>query len=210
MLIQAAAAVTLSFSHVLLLLGIVVVGMLAAGLLVSVTRAKVPDGAQGDQPGSVVRSWIAISLVMGLLVFCATAFLIDDPSLRSTLFGGLIASVGAAVAFYFSSKAADQARTDVLNATMALAQVGTPPTGFLQMTPPAGSTGTQYPRYQFVANGQPTPRYAIASGSLPPGLILAADGTLEGTPTGGSSTFAVRATNSAGSFTSPDIQVIVA
>lgn len=209
MLIQTAALATLSFSQVLLLLGIVVVGMLAAGILVSVTRAKVPSGDQGDPPGSVVRSWIAISLVMGLLIFCAAAFLIDDPSLRSTLFGGLIASVGAAVAFYFSSKAADQARTDVLNATMALAQFGTPPTGFVAMSPTVGSTGAQY-RYQFVANGQPTPRYTLASGSLPPGLVLAADGTLEGTPTAqGSSTFSVRATNSAGSFTSPDIQMNV-
>src|SRR5262249_10173013 len=43
-------------------------------------------------------------------------FAINDPNLRNTVFGGLIASVGAAVAFYFSSKAADQARKDILNA----------------------------------------------------------------------------------------------
>ena len=35
----------------------------------------------------------------------------------STVFGGLTASVGAAVAFYFSSKASDQARKDILSAT---------------------------------------------------------------------------------------------
>jgi hypothetical protein len=74
----------------------------------------------------VIRSWIAISLVMGLPVFCATAFLINDASLRSTLYGGLIASVGAAIAFYFSSKAADQSRADVLNAAVTLAHGGTP------------------------------------------------------------------------------------
>ncbi len=71
----------------------------------------------------VVRSWIAIALVGGLLIFCAVAFAIDDPSLRSTLFGGLIASVGAAVAFYFSAKNADQARKDILTAALGTAEV---------------------------------------------------------------------------------------
>jgi hypothetical protein len=107
------AAATLSYSRVLVILTLIVGGMLLAGVLVAVTRAKI-KGPSDD--GSVIRSWIAISLVMGLLVFCAAAFLIDDQSLRSALFGGLIANVGAAIAFYFSTKAADQARADVLSA----------------------------------------------------------------------------------------------
>jgi hypothetical protein len=76
-----------------------------------------------DADSMVVRSWIAIALVGGLLIFCAVAFAIDDPSLRSTLFGGLIASVGAAVAFYFSAKNADQARKDILTAALGTAEV---------------------------------------------------------------------------------------
>ena len=66
----------------------------------------------------VVRSWIAISLVLGLVLFTAFAFAVDDASLRSTLIGGLTASVGSAVAFYFSSKSADKARQDLLSATV--------------------------------------------------------------------------------------------
>lgn len=203
------SATTLSFSHVLLLLGIVVVGMLLAGVLVAVARAKVTGSSDSD-PGSVVRSWIAISLVMGLLVFCATAFLIDDPSLRSTLYGGLIASVGAAVAFYFSSKGADQARSDILNTVLTLSQGGTPPTGFSAMTPQAAVSGTPY-TYTFVANGQPAPRISAVSGStLPPGLTLAVDGTLEGTPSAaGTYTFSLRAANQAGSVVSPTISMTV-
>jgi hypothetical protein len=171
--------------------------------------AEVTASGDGD-PGSVVRSWIAISLVMGLLVFCATAFLIDDPSLRSTLYGGLIASVGAAVAFYFSSKGADQARSDILNATLALSQGGTPPTGFTAMTPQPAVSNTPY-TYTFAANGQPMPRITLVSGSpLPPGLLLSTDGTLEGTPTGpGTYTFSLRATNTAGSVVSPTITMTV-
>jgi Putative Ig domain len=219
-------ASTLSFSHVLLLLGIVVGGMLLAGILVSVTRSKVrpgvaaaaagtPGAAAGSvtagEPGSVIRSWIAISLVMGLLVFCATAFLIDDASLRSTLYGGLIASVGAAIAFYFSSKGADQARADVLSAAVTMAQGGTPPTGFTAASPPPATSGTHY-SYPFVANGQPTPQYILASApdTVPPGLVLSTNGILAGLPTTpGVYTFTLRATNSAGSAVSPTVTMTV-
>jgi hypothetical protein len=74
------------------------------------------SGQGSDSDGTLVRSWIAISLVGGLLVFCAAALSLGNTALQSTLFGGLIASVGAAVAFYFSSKSAEQARQDVMNA----------------------------------------------------------------------------------------------
>jgi hypothetical protein len=64
-----------------------------------------------------MRSWLAIALVGGLLVFCAASFELDDTALRSNLLGGVIASAGAATAFYFASKSADQARRDILNAS---------------------------------------------------------------------------------------------
>lgn len=67
---------------------------------------------------TLVRSWIAIVLVGALVLFCAAAFWIDDETVRSTLLGGLVATSGTAVAFYFSSKASDQARQDVLGATL--------------------------------------------------------------------------------------------
>ncbi|MGO9961939.1 MAG: hypothetical protein ACLPUG_00735 [Acidimicrobiales bacterium] len=93
---------------------------------------KIVVGKQGnDDDSTLLRSWIAISLVAGLLVFCAVAFAVNDESLRSTLFGGLVTSVGAAIAFYFSSKSADQARQDLLKAGVGTTSVpdlvGTPP-----------------------------------------------------------------------------------
>lgn len=170
----------------------------------SATRERVQHWMAG-----AARSWIAISLVMGLLVFCAAAFLVEEPSLRNTLFGGLIASVSAATAFYFSSKAADSARADILKATLAMSQGGIRPTGFVAMAPPSATVGRQY-SYELLANGQPTPQYLVAEGELPPGLILAADGTLEGTPTkAGEYKFSIRATNSAGTVTSPEIEITV-
>ena len=57
-------------------------------------------------------------------MFCGASFMISDAKLRSTLFGGLIASTGSAVAYYFSSRAADQARADILTTTSRLAGTG--------------------------------------------------------------------------------------
>src|SRR5947209_20454256 len=98
----AGAAATLKIGQVFALLGIVVGGMLLAGIVVIFGRSHLGGGGgETDQPTSLIRSWIAISLVMGLLVFSAAALWLSDPSVRGTMFGGLIASVGAAIAFYF-------------------------------------------------------------------------------------------------------------
>jgi hypothetical protein len=67
---------------------------------------------------TLIRSWLAISLVGGLLIFVAVSFWLDDTTLRSTLVGGVIANAGAAVAFYFASKSSDQARKDILSAAL--------------------------------------------------------------------------------------------
>jgi len=85
----------------------------AANQLTDGTAVRSASGSDGD----FIRSWIAIILVIGLLSFCAFAFAINDTTLRSALVGGLVASVGSAIAFYFSSKAADKARQDIANAT---------------------------------------------------------------------------------------------
>jgi drug/metabolite transporter (DMT)-like permease len=114
---------TLSSGQAALLLAVVIGGSLLAGLFVILGRRLV---AGKDPAQSVVRSWLAISLVFGLLCFCAAAFEINDPQLRNTLLGGLVASTGAATAFYFSSKGADKARADILQATTTLAQGAAP------------------------------------------------------------------------------------
>jgi hypothetical protein len=64
-----------------------------------------------------MRSWLALALVGGLLIFAAVSFQLDDTALRSSLLGGVIASAGATTAFYFASKSSDQARQDILNAS---------------------------------------------------------------------------------------------
>jgi outer membrane protein assembly factor BamB len=72
--------------------------------------------------------------------------------------------------------------------------------------------GTAYNAYTFAATGDPAPTFAVASGSLPPGLMLnSATGVLSGTPTtAGSYSFTVQAANGVVSpAASPTITITV-
>lgn len=85
---------------------------LAAMVILAGTIAAIGwvlERSRSRRSGSVVRSWIALSLVAGLLIFCALAFALKDSTLRSTLVGALTAAVGSGTAFYFSSKSTEQA-----------------------------------------------------------------------------------------------------
>ena len=62
-----AAGPTLT-SHGTLILWLVVGGIIAAGIVIIIGRNLLKDG-KGGQAASLIRSWIAISLVIGLLVF---------------------------------------------------------------------------------------------------------------------------------------------
>src|SRR3954454_19504070 len=110
----------LSFGSMLVIVIVVGGGVIASGFIIWLARRSLGKRATSD---SLVRSWLAVSLILGLLVFCAASFAIDDHNLRSTLIGGLVASSGAAVAFYFASKNADQARQDILDASFGTVTV---------------------------------------------------------------------------------------
>ncbi|WP_425604150.1 putative Ig domain-containing protein [Stenotrophomonas pavanii] len=73
-----------------------------------------------------------------------------------------------------------------------------PPTiTYAPANPPAGTVGVAYNQSLAGASGGTTPySYTLNSGSLPPGLTLASNGSLSGTPTAnGSFSFTVRATD---------------
>lgn len=99
----------------LAVLGIAAGAIIVAGLVVLWGRTLMKTSGETDQ--SFVRSWLALTLVIGLVLFCGVALFLNDTNLRSVLIGGLTASAGTAIAFYFSSKSADQARQDILKAT---------------------------------------------------------------------------------------------
>ncbi len=114
------AAATVTWNQGLMLVVILCAAVLLAGLVVMGGRKLLN---QKDSEGSLVRSWLAVTLVIGLLVFCAVSFTVADTSVRSTLIGAVAASAGAAVAYYFSSKASDSTRQDILDAAFGLEEV---------------------------------------------------------------------------------------
>ncbi len=110
-----------------------IVGFVLLGGVVAAFGRSLLEGSFKSRSGSVpdkggsgratpdrtfMRSWLALALVGGLLIFAAVSFQLDDTALRSSLLGGVIASAGAATAFYFASKSSDQARQDILNASL--------------------------------------------------------------------------------------------
>lgn len=112
---------TLPWDQTLTVVCIVAAAVLLAGF--GLLRAQAVLGARvatskQTPDASIVRSWIAIILVLTLVLLSAAALGIPDSSLRSTLIGALTASVGSAITHYFSSKSSDQARQDLLDATV--------------------------------------------------------------------------------------------
>lgn len=104
-----------AFWFALLLIG----GFLLVGALIVYWRTS-----SAERPGaSLVRSWMAIGLVLGLLALSALSFALKDNGLRNTLLGAVTASVGAAIAFYFSAKSGEQARKDLMRSHQATLDV---------------------------------------------------------------------------------------
>ncbi len=58
-----------------------------------------------------------MTLVSSLVILAVISLTLTDTDTRSVLIGGIAASAGSAIAFYFSSQSADKAREDILNAT---------------------------------------------------------------------------------------------
>lgn len=69
-----------------------------------------------DADISVVRAWIAVTLIAGLLILTAVTLGGTDANLRNILVGGIVASASTAVAFYFATKANEASNAAVLKA----------------------------------------------------------------------------------------------
>ena len=105
------------------ILGWTIVLILGSGVLILVFRVTLEGtpkhqrrdaGAVNDT--TMIRSWLAIALVSGLLLFASVSFVLDSADLRNLLMGGVIASAGTATAFYFASKSAERTQQTLLNA----------------------------------------------------------------------------------------------
>jgi len=163
-----------------------------------------PDGAQGQ----TYSYTFAASGYPAPTFSLASGTLPDGLTLSS---GGILSGTPTQAATYsFAVNAANSAGT-ATGATLSIS-IAVPPTApvFTADTPPDGTEGQPY-SYAFAASGHPAPTFSLASGALPPGVDLASDGTLSGTPTqAGSYTFAVSATNSSDTATTPDLTITIA
>ena len=115
------AAAPLDPSRLLPLLISTLVLILGSGLLVLIFRVVLEGSSwsklrSGEGGTTVVRSWLAVALVAGLLLFAATSFVVDGSELRNLLMGGVVAAGGTAAAFYFASKSAEQTQRNLLDA----------------------------------------------------------------------------------------------
>lgn len=86
-----------------------------SGTIIVIGR-RVVLGKNPDSSTGILRSWLAISLVGGLLVLCVGAFTVQGTALRGILFGGLVAAASSAITFYFSSSASADAQQTLLSA----------------------------------------------------------------------------------------------
>ncbi|MBD1208466.1 MAG: putative Ig domain-containing protein, partial [Ignavibacteria bacterium] len=124
---------------------------------------------------------------------------------------GIISGTPTATGSYSFTVRANNSEGFIISSPLTIT-VNQAPSVFSAQTPPTYTViNTAYTPYTFVANGTPTPRYSLASGTLPTGLSLdPVSGTLSGTPTAtGAFTFTVRASNVAGAITGTSTTITI-
>ena len=129
------------------------------------------------------------------------------PGLTLASNGSLSGTPSAAGSYTFTVSATNTVGTVTTSSVTISVSEGP---AFTASTPPtSGTVGTAYVGYTFAASGTAPITFARASGSLPPGLTLASNGSLSGTPSAaGSYTFTVSATNTVGTVTTSSITIV--
>jgi PASTA domain len=104
---------------------LVSVGVLVlAGLLgVIVHRFIMQNRAATAAETSMTRPVLAVLLVGTVLILATASLTFDDADTRNLLVGGVVSLSSAAVAFYFASSGATDARRDLLTVTSSTTQV---------------------------------------------------------------------------------------
>jgi hypothetical protein len=177
--------------------------------------------AKSGPPELTTKATITGSGTVGATLTCSAAFL-TATSVGYTWLRDGAAIPGATIATYTPVAAdAGHKATCQVTATNTLGSTDTSatitvaattahtPAQFTAGTPPTAHLGTRY-SYRFAATGSPAPKIARVSGTLPPGLKLATNGTLSGTPTRkGTYRFTLSATNGIGTPAKANESIIV-
>ncbi|MFC0550253.1 hypothetical protein ACFFHJ_05090 [Planotetraspora thailandica] len=169
--------------------------------------------AKVGPPGLTAR--VAITGEVGTTLNCKPAF-VGATSVSYTWLWDGVAVPGATTATYTPASwdAGHQATCQVtatngLGTTDTSATVTIAPAKLAAGSALIADIGKSY-SYHFAVTGWPTPKIALVSGALPPGLKLATDGTLSGTPSqGGTYQFTLSATNGVGTAATVERRVVV-
>ncbi|MEO9014951.1 MAG: leucine-rich repeat domain-containing protein [Terrimesophilobacter sp.] len=141
-----------------------------------------------DISATVARVPVTFTIPTGVTASAVTCTTGTDGTCAITLTSGTAGDY--AIAGKVGSDATSLPRTVTFTAVPGVAPTLT------AAAPPATATLGDTYSYTFTASGTPTPAFAIASGTLPPGLTLTGAGVLSGTPTAtGPNTFTVAASN---------------
>jgi len=117
---QVLAATDTTRSNIILVsVGLIVLVGLASILVHRFIMQRKAEG--GDS--SMTRPVLALLLVGTVLILAAASLTFDDADTRNLLVGGTVSLSSAAVAFYFASSGATEARRDLLAATVPILDV---------------------------------------------------------------------------------------
>lgn len=118
--VQGAAVIDSTRANIIL----VAVGLMVLVGLVCVLMHRFMIRSRHDAADtSMTRPVLAVLLVGAVLILAAASLSMDDADTRNLLIGGVVSLSSAAVAFYFSSTVATEARRDLMAATMGVEQV---------------------------------------------------------------------------------------
>jgi hypothetical protein len=93
------------------------IGLVGIGLVAALTYTFLMRKASGQEGSGIVRATLALVLVGGLMLLAGASFAATATEQTTNLLvGGIVASASSAVAFYFASRGAQDARRDMLGA----------------------------------------------------------------------------------------------
>ena len=158
--------------------------LLAVGLLAGIAQADVPGSLVVTTPSPLPQGELSIPYAQALVASSGIS-----PYTWSLTAGslpkGLVLSSGGALSGTPASSGAFQFTVQVIDiagstASEAFGLTIVDPPSILYFSPPNGTGGLPYAYTLTVSGGAPP--YSWSSGAIPPGLILAANGVISGTP----------------------------
>ena len=182
----------------------------------TITVSQAPSFTN-DSPPTTAANGVAYSYTFTAAGYPPPSYAVSSGSLPAGLTldpaSGLLSGTPTStqtVTSSFTVSASNGVGSPATSPTLSITVSPPQPPAFTADSPTTPATVGKPYAYTFTGSGNPAPAFSLASGSLPPGLMLASSGTLSGTPTAaGTYTFTVAAANGAGTVSSPSLSILV-